>query len=125
MEPTLRGEGQSKDYVAAHLMRWAEEDQDLQRFQKAVVLGVVADPEPCNLVVLQYADGPVDERDANRVDGLALVDLLELQAWMSSVLSEEAIGFSSEFSRFWRQHAVRRPEARRRARCHRFSGSSG
>jgi hypothetical protein len=63
-------------------------EEDVQRFQKAVVLSVVADPEPSNLVVLQHADGPVGERDANRVDGLAVVDLLELQAGVLSVLSE-------------------------------------
>jgi len=63
---------------------------------------VVADPEPGNFVVLQYADGPAGERDANRVDGLAFVDFLELQAGMLRVLSEQAVGFSSEFSRFWR-----------------------
>src|SRR5438093_7319016 len=83
------------------------------------------DPEPGNLVVLQYADGSVCEGDTDRIDGLAVVDLLELQAGMLRVFSEEAVGFSSEFAGLCWQLAVRRPEARRRVRRHIFSGSSG
>jgi hypothetical protein len=75
---------------------------DLQRFQKAVVVGVVADPDPRDFVALEYADGPVAERDANRVNGLALMDFLKLQAGVLSVLSEQAVSFSSEFSSVWR-----------------------
>ena len=106
-------------------VRWADETGDLQGFQKSVVLSMVPDPEPCNLVVLHYADGSVCEGDTDRIDGLAVVDFLELQAGMLRVLAEEAVGLSSEFSGFQWQLAVRRPEARRRVRRHNLSGSSG
>ena len=52
----------------------------------------MADPEPCDFVVLQYADGPVGERDADRVDGLAVMYSLELQARVLSVLLEQTAG---------------------------------
>ena len=63
---------------------------------------MVADSDPGDFVALEYADGPVAERDANRVNGLALMDFLELQAGVLSVLSEQAVSISSELSRLWR-----------------------
>lgn len=47
-----------------------------QIVQEPVILGVRADPEPGYLVTLQEAEGAVSQGDANRVAGLADVDLL-------------------------------------------------
>ena len=54
-------------------------------------------PEPGDLVTLQKPEGSVSQGDANRVDRLADMNLLELQARMLGVRSKEAIRLSSRF----------------------------
>src|SRR5262249_8344858 len=65
----------------------------------------------------------VPERHARGVDGFALVDLLELKAWVVGIFTEELVRFASGFLDLRREVAIRRPEARRRARLHSLSGS--
>ena len=67
--------------------------EGLKTVQKAVILGVASDPEPCDLVVVQQSDGAVSDGHAHRLDGLSIVDLLELKAGVPGVFAEESIGF--------------------------------
>jgi hypothetical protein len=83
-----------------------------------------ADPEPSDLVIVQKPQGAVSQGHASSVDRVAIVNLLELEAWVAGVLPEQPIGLSSGFPDFRWELAVRRPEARRRARLHSLSGSS-
>src|SRR4030095_6574046 len=48
--------------------------------EKTMVVGVRPDPEPGDLVVLQNADGTTSEGHAGGVDGVAIVNLLEVKA---------------------------------------------
>jgi len=98
---------------------------ELQTFQKTVVVGVASDPEPGDRIALEQSDGTVRDGDAHGVHRLPFVDLLELEAGVLRVLAKEGVGFSSGVPNIGGQLTVRRPEARRRERCHSFSGSSG
>jgi hypothetical protein len=97
---------------------------ELQLCKKAVVLSVRADPEPGDLLILQKPKGTVPECHADRVNGVAIVNLLEVKARVPSVVAEQPIRLPSEVPGFRWQLAIRRPEARRRARSHSLSGSS-
>lgn len=68
----------------------------LQLVKKAVILRVRADPEPDDLLVLQEPEGSVSESHADRVDGVAIVNLLEVEARMPGVLAEQPIRLPSE-----------------------------
>ena len=95
----------------------------LQPTQKAVVLGVVSDSEPDNLVIAQESDGPVSDGHPYRVDGLSAVYFLELETGMPGVVTKQSVRLLGSFLNFSGQLTVRRPEARRRARVHNCSGS--
>ena len=103
--------------------RWADRTE-LQLLEKAIVLSVRADPEPGDLLVLEKPESTISEGHANRVSGVAIVNLLELEARMPRVIAEEPIHLPGEFSNLRWQFAIRRPEARRRARSHSLPGSS-
>src|SRR5512138_1035971 len=96
----------------------------LEVLEEAIILGMRAEPEPGDLITLQEPEGAVSQSDASRVDRLAYVNSLELQAWMLDVIAKEPIRLTSRFLDLGWQVAIRRPEARRRTRCHRLSGSS-
>ncbi|MEX1129258.1 MAG: hypothetical protein WEB50_11885, partial [Vicinamibacterales bacterium] len=66
---------------------WADE---LQTFQKTVVVSVASDPEPGDLVVLEQSDGTVRDGDAHGVHRFPFVDLLELEAGVLRVFPKEA-----------------------------------
>ena len=70
------------------------------------------------------ADGAISEGHAGGVDGVAIVNLLEVEARVPGVLPEEPIRFLGNVSDLRWQVAIRRPEAWRRARSHSLSGSS-
>jgi hypothetical protein len=72
-----------------------------------------ADPEPHDLVTFQEPEGAVSQCHADRVNRLASVDLLKLQARMLGVLAKEPIRFPSRFLNLSWQVAIRRPEASR------------
>jgi hypothetical protein len=48
--------------------------------QKAVVLSVRPDPEPCEGVIFQKSESTISERHADGIDGIVTVDLLEVKA---------------------------------------------
>lgn len=96
-----------------------------ETLEKAVVVVVSADPEPRHRVVLDDSDGAVCDRHASRVDGLSVVDFLELETRVLRVVAKQAVGLSSRVPNVSWQCTVRRPEARRRERRHIVSGSSG
>ena len=97
---------------------------ELQVVEGPVVSGVRADPEPGNLVIVQKPKGAVSQGHPNGVDRITIVNLLELKAWVSRVLEEQPVRPPSGFPDLRRDLAIRRPEARRRARFHSLSGSS-
>jgi hypothetical protein len=98
--------------------------QSLRVTEEAVVRSVGADPEPGDLVVLHQSEGAVAPGYAGGVDRIVLVDLLELEAWVVGIFPEELVRLSSCILDLRREVAIRRPEARRRARFHSLSGSS-
>ena len=55
---------------------------------EAVVLGVRPDPEPGDVVILQKREGSISEAHASGVNGVPIVNLLEVKARMPGVLSE-------------------------------------
>jgi hypothetical protein len=50
-----------------------------------------ADPEPGDLVIVQK--GAVSQRDASRIDRIAIVNLFELKARVAGVLAEQPVRF--------------------------------
>ena len=62
-----------------------------QVLKKPVILSVRADPEPSDLIILEKPEGTESEGHAHRVNGLAIVNLLEVEARMPSVLAEEPV----------------------------------
>lgn len=52
-----------------------------------LILGVRADPEPSDLVALQEPEGAISQGDANRIEGLAAMNLLELQLGMLDIFA--------------------------------------
>ena len=70
----------------------------LQVLEKVVILSVRADPEPSDLVILEKPEGTESESHAHRVNGLPIVNLLEVKAWVAGVLSEQPIRLPSESS---------------------------
>ena len=88
---------------------------ELQLVKKAIVLSVRPDPEPGDVLILQKPEGTISEGHAGRVNGVAIVNLLEVEARMPGVLAEQAIRLLSEFSDLRWQLEIRRPDARRRA----------
>lgn len=96
----------------------------LQLLEEAVVVGMAADPEPCNFVVLQESDGAVGARHTHGVDRFSVVNLFELEAGVPGILAEEPVGLLRGLPNLVRQLAVRCPEARRCPRLNSFSGSS-
>ena len=97
---------------------------NLQLIEEAVVLSMRPDPEPGHLLILQQPDGSVPEGHPRGVDGVAIVNLLEMEARVSWVLAEQPKGLLSDLSDLRRQVAIRRPETRRRARSQGSSGST-
>ena len=85
---------------------------ELQLLKNAVIPTVRADPEPGDLLILNKPEGPVSEGHADRVNGVAIVNLLEVKARMPGVLAEQPIRFPASSLDLRRQLAVRRPEAR-------------
>jgi hypothetical protein len=96
----------------------------LQVLEEAVVRSVGADPEPDNLVVVQKPQRAVSQGYANGEDRISLVDILELKARVVGIFTEEPVRLAGGFPDLNREIAIRRPEARRRARFHSLSGSS-
>jgi len=68
--------------------RWADRTE-LQLLEKAIVLSVRADPEPGDLLVLEKPESTISEGHANRVSGVAIVNLLELEARVPGVIAEQ------------------------------------
>src|SRR6266508_279352 len=97
---------------------------ELQLVKKAIVLSVRPDPEPADVLILQKPEGTISESDAGGVNGVAIVNLLEVEAGVLGVLAEQPIRLPSEVSDLGWQLAIRRPETRRPARSHSLSGSS-
>ena len=87
----------------------------LEDLQKPLVLSMTPNPEPSHFVVLQKSDGAVSEGHANGVEGVLLVDPLEVEARVPGVLAKQLVGFLSSVPDFRRQPMVRGPEARRGA----------
>ena len=75
--------------------------RQLQSCEEAVVPSVRSDPEPGDLVIVQKAKGAVSQGHANGVDGIAIVNLLELKAWVASVVAEQPIRLPSGFPGLW------------------------
>jgi hypothetical protein len=63
----------------------------LQSPQQGLIGVVFPNPEPDNLVAGDYADGTIPEADADRVNWLNRVHLLELQTRVMRILTEELI----------------------------------
>ena len=70
---------------------------ELQLLKNAVILSVRADPEPGDLLILEEPEGTVSEGHADRVNGVAIVNLLEVEARMPGVLAEQPICLPGEF----------------------------
>ncbi len=103
--------------------RWADR-RELQLVKKPVVPRVCANPEPGDLVVFQKADGAVSDGHSSGIDGVTIMNLLEVEAWVPGVFPEQPIRFLGEALDLSWQFAIRRPEARRCERVHSLSGSS-
>ena len=82
-----------------------------------------ADPEPSDLVIVQKPKGAVPQGHAS-IDRVAIVNLLELEAWVAGVLAGQPIRLPSCFLDLRWEPAIRRPKTRRRTRFHSLSGSS-
>lgn len=65
---------------------WRVSQAGSKTIEKAVVIGVTADPEPHDFVTFAEAYGAIRERDSNRVEGFDVVDFLELQTRMGRIL---------------------------------------
>ena len=65
-----------------------------QRAEKAIVLGVRADPEPNDDIAFDDADGAMPESHPRSVDWPRRVHVLEAEASMLRVLLETAVGFT-------------------------------
>lgn len=60
--------------------------------QKAVVLGVAADPEPGNLVAFEKTHGSIRPGHTDGVDWFTGMNLFELEAGVPGVQAEESVG---------------------------------
>lgn len=94
----------------------------LQGLQQAIVVGVTADPEPRNLVILEETEGTVAEGHTDGIDGFELVDPLELEARMRGVVPKESIGLSG---RLWTSRGSSRYAAQKRGVAREFTTSRG
>ena len=63
-----------------------------------IILSVRPDPEPGDLVVLQKADGAISEGHAGGVDGVVIMNILEVEARVPGVLPEQPIRFLGKVS---------------------------
>ena len=90
------GQARSARPPAGECARWADK-VELQTTEEPVVLGVGADPEPSDLVAFPEPEGAVSRRDRNRIERLAGVNLLELQAWVLGVPAKESVRLASRF----------------------------
>ena len=79
-------------------------------------------PEPSDLVIVQKPNGAVSQGHASSVDRVAIVNLLELEAWVAGVLAEQPIRLPSGFLDLRWGSPIRRPKARRRARFSQLVG---
>src|SRR3989442_12475113 len=61
-------------------------------FRSVVVVGVRSDPEPNHLVPCPDGERPICQADACREDGSRRMDLLESEAGMRGVATEEVVG---------------------------------
>lgn len=98
---------------------------NLLRLEQSVVLSVTADPESEHDVALKSTYCAMTAGDPRRVDRFPIMNLLELQTWVTGVVAEQAIRLARVVLHIGRKCVERRPEARRRPRGHSFSGSSG
>jgi len=85
---------------------------------------MTADPEPSDLIIFQKSESTVAESHADGVDGVAVVDVLELETRVPGIVAKQTVGLPCEVLDLRWQLAIRRPEARRRTGYHSFSGSS-
>jgi hypothetical protein len=95
-----------------------------EHFQKPVVIGMAADPQPRDFISLEEPYCSVTKSDAHRIDRFPCVNLLELQAGMVRVLSKQSIRLPRRLADGFGKLVVRRPETRSAARIHRLSGST-
>lgn len=65
-----------------------------QRAQKAIVLGVRADPEPDDDIAVDDAQRAMAEAHPCGVDGPGGVDVFEVETWVMRVVPETAVGFT-------------------------------
>ena len=68
------------DWKALDLSTPDSPDWELQLLRKAAILSVRADPEPRDLLILPKPDGTASEGHTDQVNGVAIVDLLEVEA---------------------------------------------
>ena len=59
-----------------------------EAFEKLIVIGVRADPEPDHDIALEYTDHSVIATDARGDDGLASMDTLEPEAPLARIAAE-------------------------------------
>ena len=97
----------------------------LEASEQLVVVRVRADPEPDPSVVFANGESAVSERDADEVDRLRSMDLLEMESGMGRVFSEGAVGLASPDLNSGRQPLEALPEGGSGRRRHSLSGSSG
>ena len=96
----------------------------LQAFQKLIVVGVGANPEPNHRIAVERAHGTVADSHAGRIGRRIAPDLLEAQSGVTRVLPKKPIGFSClTLGGRW-QHREELSKAPRRARIHKASGSN-
>jgi hypothetical protein len=93
--------------------------------EKAVVVVVVADPEPNDSFALKKADCSMVARYANGIHRTCLADPLELKSWMPRVEREGPVGVPSLVLDFRWELAEELPEPWVGAGSHILSGSRG
>src|SRR5262245_26603200 len=70
----------------------------LELVKKAIVLGMRPDPEPGDVLVFQESESALPEGHADRIDGLPIVHLLEVEARVPGILAEQSIRLAREGS---------------------------
>lgn len=65
-----------------------------QRAEKAIVLGVRANPEPNDDIAVEDTQRTVAESHPCGVDGPGGVDVFEVETWVMRVVLETAVGFT-------------------------------
>jgi hypothetical protein len=70
----------------------------LERAEEAVVVSVRPDPEPHCHVLFDECNCPPVESDADRVDGLAWVDLAKVESRMLRISKSQLVGLCCSLS---------------------------